>query len=116
MLEGASSGPSGRGQQGHWEYQEFSEKLNDRPVYTYLTYVGKLGLWDIAAVEAEVNAGVKRLLARITPEGWEPIEPIEYRRLVAAGRVTYKWWRPWWASKNRSTLGEVRLNCRRWVQ
>jgi len=111
--------------QGRWEYSTFSESLGN---VTYkdcggLTIDGSLP--DPRLIEA-VERGVKRLLERVAPEGWEPVGPIDPNSLARAGHVIRRGkfresWSLWRALTHPTstiydvTLFEVRLDCRRWV-
>ncbi len=112
---------------GHWEYREFTEYLDK---YTknqsfFCLVQDWNNAWGTTPIPTydivdPIRRGVEGLLARITPNGWEPIEPIDPVRLWQARRVGWK---------RKETImsmifgtsfdfyiTHVNLNCRRWVE
>jgi len=92
-------------QQGHFETREFSQPFPGK-IKTETGY--ELDPTD-KVLRDIINAAVQVLLERLTPEGWEPTEPIDAGRLWLMGRVIRK------NSFASVTLVEVRIYFRRWV-
>lgn len=103
---------SQRRRTGQWEYKEFSESLGGVK-YRSGGYPFH-GLPD-TEMRLPIEEAAQRILSRVTPDGWEPTEPLDAARLWDAQRVsrttreggffdTYVEW----------TLEKVRVNCRRW--
>jgi hypothetical protein len=90
--------------QGHWEIKEFSEPILGNIKYTF----------DFLTIRDPVDAAVRLLLQRLTPFGWQPMEPIDFNRLLTSNRIIMKTYKRL-ISDNRYEPIEVRINFRRWV-
>lgn len=66
-----------------------------------------------------IKRGVKTLLDRISPEGWEPVEPVDPDRLWEAKRVDFEYADDvidsFSGTSRSARLLAVNMNCRRWV-
>ncbi len=89
---------SGAGQTlRHWEYHDFVEEFDMKSSVVY----GSRPTWERGLPEPSlrwpIERAAERLLKRVSPYGWEPMEPIDADSLWEKGHVLYQ---------DRSALGE----------
>ena len=111
----------------HWEYREFRESLK---AYTngkkFICNCASLAGGDTPLPDSGgrmkmnvlIDNAVRALLKRISPDGWEPIEPIQPEYLWQSLRVKFVkrgTYNILFANQYSWELIEVCLNCRRWI-
>jgi hypothetical protein len=108
--------------QGRLETREFSEPIAGRTRFRTASSFEHDYFSNLAqAMRGPIDAAVKSLLERLTPLGWEPMEPIDAGRLVLASRVVmedvHDLGHPLipFSDKYWKELVEVRIRFRRWV-
>jgi uncharacterized protein YjhX (UPF0386 family) len=110
---------------GRWQYREFHEPLGNVTIKDSFVFAGLNASGSMDSRQSQViEAGVRRLIDRISVDGWEPAEAIDVRALALAGHVE------WESEEHESilkaftspssvvtnvTLLSVRVNFRRWV-
>lgn len=128
---GGSIGSSPGGQRstqarsGHWEYEEFTERL--APYAGATTYSAHVMHWHGAIqgvpnsnMREPIKKAVRALLTKASQEGWEPIEPLDPDRLWDAKRISVisaNGFLDNWSGESRTVrLNAVNINFRRWSE